>query len=109
MIHRALVSILVPFLGGLILSGAALGQTGGPTPSPPDAAVYFIGLKDGDTLPTKATIHFGLRGMGGAPAGSDPPNSGPPHLIVNPPPPALQPRGPNTFQPPPFPARHTHT
>ena len=81
MIHRSrasifaaiLASILLPFLGILTLSGAALAQAGGPTPSPPGAAVYFIGLKDGDTLPTKSTIHFGLRGMGVAPAGSDTP------------------------------------
>jgi hypothetical protein len=45
--------------------------------------VYFIGLNDGDTLPTKATIHFGLRGMGVAPAGSDRANSGHHHLIID--------------------------
>src|SRR5258708_28298745 len=95
MIHRTLVSIVVPFLGGLILSGAALGQTGGPTPSPPDAAVYFIGLKDGGTLPTKATIHFGLRGMGVAPARSDRANSGPHPFVVDPPAPALHTAIPN--------------
>jgi hypothetical protein len=98
MIHRTLVSILVPFLGGLILSDTALGQTGGPTPAPPGAAVYFIGLKDGDTLPTKATLHFGLRGMGVAPAGSDRANSGHHHLIVDAPTPALNTEIPNDFQ-----------
>jgi Domain of unknown function (DUF4399) len=98
MIHRTLVSILVPFLGGFILSDTALSQTGGPTPSPPEAAVYFIGLKDGDTLPTKATLHFGLRGMGVAPAGSDRANSGHHHLIVDAPTPALNTEIPNDFQ-----------
>src|ERR1700730_16246653 len=98
MIHRTLVSILVPFLGGLILSDAALSQTGGATQSPPGAAVYFIGLKDGDTLPPKATIHFGLRGMGVAPAGSDRANSGHHHLIVDAPTPALNTEIPNDFQ-----------
>src|ERR1700730_18117533 len=97
MIHRTLVSILVPFLGGLILSDAALSQTGGPTPSPPGAAVYFIGLKDGDTLPSKATIHVGLRGMGVAPAGSDRANSGHHHLIIDAPTPALNTEIPNDF------------
>jgi Domain of unknown function (DUF4399) len=98
MIYRTLVSILLPFFGGLMLSGAALGQTGGPTPSPPGAAVYFIGLKDGDTLPTKATIHFGLRGMGVAPAGSDRANSGHHHLIIDAPTPELNTEIPNDFQ-----------
>ena len=37
---------------------------GGPTKSAPGAAVYFVGIKDGDTLPTRPTIHFGLRNMG---------------------------------------------
>jgi hypothetical protein len=98
MIHRTRASILVPFLGCFILSGAALSQTGGPTPSPPDAAVYFIGLKDGDTLPTKATIHFGLRGMGVAPAGSDRANSGHHHLVIDAPTPAPNTEIPNDFQ-----------
>jgi hypothetical protein len=97
-IHRILTSLLVPFFGGLILCDAALAQTGGATPSPPGSAVYFIGLKDGDTLPTKATIHFGLRGMGVAPAGSDRANSGHHHIIVDAPTPSLTSEIPNDFQ-----------
>ncbi len=58
MITRILASILVPAFGCLILAGAARSQTGGPTPSPPGAAVYFIGLNDGDTLPTKVDDSF---------------------------------------------------
>jgi hypothetical protein len=83
MISRILNSILVMAFGCLIRADAAHSQAGGPTPSPPGAAVYFIGLNDGDTLPTKATIHFGLRGMGVAPAGSDRANSGHHHLIID--------------------------
>jgi Domain of unknown function (DUF4399) len=106
MIHRTLASIfasrltlvLVPFFGLLTLGDAALAQTGGPTASPAGAAVYFIGLKDGDTLPTKSTIHFGLRGMGVAPAGSDRANSGHHHLMVDVPTPALDHEIPNDFQ-----------
>jgi hypothetical protein len=65
-------------------SGAAYSQAnGGPTPSPPGAAVYFLELKNGDTLPPKAIIHFGLRGMGVAPAGSDRENSGHHHLLID--------------------------
>jgi hypothetical protein len=74
----------------ILASGAACGAvhaqeraTGGPVASPPGAAVYFIDLKDGATIPTKATIHFGLRGMGVAPAGSDRANSGHHHLLID--------------------------
>ncbi len=102
MISRILASILVAAFGCLILASAARSQTasqqGGPTPSPPGAAVYFIGLNDGDTLPTKATIHFGLRGMGVAPAGLDRPNSGHHHLIIDAPTPPLNAEIPNDFQ-----------
>jgi Domain of unknown function (DUF4399) len=98
MIQRVLTSILVLFFGSLMLCDAAFSQTGGPTPSPAGAAEYFIGLKDGDTLPTKATVHFGLRGMGVAPAGSDRANSGHHHLIVDAPTPALNTEIPNDFQ-----------
>jgi hypothetical protein len=55
----------------------------GRTPSPPGAAVYFVDIKDGATVPRKFTIHFGLRGMGIAPAGMDRENSGHHHLIID--------------------------
>jgi len=102
MIPRVMTSLLVPALGfivaGTIFTGTAWSQSGGPTPSPPGAAVYFIGLNDGDTLPTKSTIHFGLRGMGVAPAGSDRANSGHHHLIIDAPTPPLDAEIPNDFQ-----------
>jgi hypothetical protein len=98
MIRRTLRSILIPVFGSVLLSQTALAQTLAPTQSPADAAVYFIGLKDGDILSTKSTIHFGLRGMGVAPAGSDRPNSGHHHLIIDSPTPALDTEIPNDFQ-----------
>ncbi len=39
------------------------------TPSPKDAELYIISPKDGDTVKNPVTVQFGLRGMGGAPAG----------------------------------------
>jgi hypothetical protein len=57
--------------------------TGGPTPSPPGAEVYFDELKDGAIVPSKLTVHFGLRNMGIAPAGADRPNSGHHHLLID--------------------------
>ncbi len=57
--------------------------TGGPTPSPPGAEVYFADLKDGAVIPPKVTIHFGLKNMGVAPTGSDRPNTGHHHLLID--------------------------
>ena len=54
-----------------------------PTPSAPGAEVYFVDLKDGDVVSTKLKIHFGLKNMGVAPAGSDRPNSGHHHLLID--------------------------
>lgn len=66
-----------------VAGGEALAQVGGPTPSPPGAAAYFVDLKDGATIGPQTTIHFGLRGMGIAPAGSDKANSGHHHLLID--------------------------
>jgi hypothetical protein len=74
----------------LLISVAAAGAancqakvSGGPTPSPAGASAYFIDLKNGATISSKTTIHFGLRGMGVAPAGSDKENSGHHHLLID--------------------------
>lgn len=53
------------------------------TPSPPGAAVYFINLKDGDTVTSPFKVQFGLTGMGVAPAGSQTPNTGHHHLLID--------------------------
>jgi hypothetical protein len=57
--------------------------TGGPTPAPPGAAVYFVDLKDGQTIPPSSVVHFGLSNMGVAPAGTDRPASGHHHLLID--------------------------
>jgi hypothetical protein len=91
---------LLSLLAFVAVRGAALGQTaptGGPTRSPPGAAVYFIDLKNGDTIAPKTTIHFGLRGMGVAPAGSDKENSGHHHLLIDTELPPLDQPIPNDF------------
>ncbi len=98
MIQRIFASFLLSVFVFSALTTAARAETGGPTPSPAGAAVYFIGLKDGDTIPTKLTIHFGLHGMGVAPAGSDRANSGHHHLIIDAPTPPLDVEIPNDFQ-----------
>ncbi|MGO9700235.1 MAG: DUF4399 domain-containing protein [Xanthobacteraceae bacterium] len=58
---------------------AALGETA----APPNAAVYFISPKDGDTVSSPFKVQFGLTGMGVAPAGVDKPNTGHHHLIID--------------------------
>jgi hypothetical protein len=52
-------------------------------PAPADAGVHFVGLQDGAVLPEKATIRFGLVGMGVAPAGIERPNTGHHHLLID--------------------------
>lgn len=89
---------ILMFLALAAAAGSAYGQTrGGPTPAPAGAMVYFVDVKDGQTLPTRARIHFGLRNMGVAPAGQDLPNSGHHHLIIDTPTPALNQPIPNDF------------
>lgn len=53
------------------------------TPSPAGAKVYFINLKDGQTVTSPFLVQFGLSGMGIAPAGVDKPNTGHHHLLID--------------------------
>jgi hypothetical protein len=64
-----------------ILSASAAGA--GETPSPADAKVYFINLKNNDVVKSPVKIQFGLSGMGIAPAGTDVPGTGHHHLIID--------------------------
>jgi hypothetical protein len=66
----------------MMLSTATF-ATAGETPAPADAKVYFINLKDGDTVTSPVTIRFGLSGMGIAPAGTEMENTGHHHLIID--------------------------
>lgn len=62
---------------------AATAAQAGETPAPPDARVFFVNLKDGDTVAAPVTVAFGIEGMVIAPAGSETPNSGHHHLLVD--------------------------
>jgi hypothetical protein len=53
------------------------------TPAPKGAKVYFINLKDGDTVSSPVLVQFGLKGMGIAPAGVEFPDTGHHHLLVD--------------------------
>jgi hypothetical protein len=65
----------------LLATGAVWSQDR--TPSPAGAEVYFVGLKDGAKVTSPLTLHFGLKGMGVAPAGIKFDNTGHHHLLVD--------------------------
>lgn len=74
----------IPVIAGLALMLMAAPVHAGETPSPDGAAVYFINLKDGDTVSSPVLIQFGLKGMGVQPAGVEgKPNTGHHHLIID--------------------------
>jgi hypothetical protein len=76
---KTAIRYILPLL--LIAAGAAVAQA--QTAAPPNAVVYFINLKDGDTVKSPFKIQFGLSGMGVAPAGVDKPKTGHHHLLVD--------------------------
>jgi len=51
--------------------------------SPAGAEVYFVGLADGATVSSLIVVHFGLKGMGIAPAGIQMENTGHHHLFID--------------------------
>lgn len=61
----------------------AVSANAGETPSPDGAKVYFINLKDGDSVIGPVFIQFGLTGMGVAPAGVEKEKTGHHHLIID--------------------------
>ena len=69
-----------------LMSAAAMAAD---TPSVKGASVYIIAPKNGDTVGTKVTVQFGLKGMGIAPAGVEMEGTGHHHLIVDKDTPAL--------------------
>ncbi|MEP3431259.1 MAG: DUF4399 domain-containing protein [Roseibium sp.] len=65
------------------LSTISSATIAGETPAPEGAKVYFINLKNGDTVSSPVLIQFGLDGMGVAPAGTEKKHTGHHHLIIN--------------------------
>jgi hypothetical protein len=63
--------------------GAPTADAGGRTPSPPGAKVFLIEPKDGATVKNPITVKFGVEGMKLVPAGTDEPNSGHHHLLID--------------------------
>ncbi len=82
--RRAIAAIL------LVLSLAACGDSGTPasdasgrTPSPTGAKVFIIEPVNGATVKNPVTVKFGVEGMEVVPAGTDKPNSGHHHLLID--------------------------
>ncbi len=70
----------------IIAMGMAGPGVAGETPSPPGAKLYFVNLKDGDTVTAPVKVVFGLSGMGVAPAGVEKEHTGHHHVLVDRPP-----------------------
>lgn len=49
----------------------------------PDSKLYFINLKNGDSVGSPVTVQFGLSGMGVAPAGVEKAGTGHHHLLID--------------------------
>ena len=73
--HRTLL-LVVMMIGAPFITLAE-------TAAPPNASVYIISPKDGDTVSNPFKVQFGLSGMGVAPAGVDKPNTGHHHLLID--------------------------
>ncbi|MBM4213042.1 MAG: DUF4399 domain-containing protein [Gammaproteobacteria bacterium] len=83
------LSGLVAVILALVISNASAQMP--ETTAPPGAKVYFVNLKNGDTVTRPVKVVMGLTGMGIAPAGIEFPDTGHHHLIIDAPtPPAGQ-------------------
>jgi hypothetical protein len=63
----------------LFPTAAAVAQTA----APPGASVYFINIKDKQTVTSPFKVQFGLSGMGIAPAGVEKDKTGHHHLLID--------------------------
>jgi hypothetical protein len=66
----------------LLLAGVA-GATELRTAAPEGVKEYFISPRNGEIVGQTFTVRFGLSGMGIAPAGTEAPNSGHHHLLID--------------------------
>lgn len=75
-------SAIAAMLFALLLPATAFAETQG-TPSAVGAKVFITEPKDGAEVTSPFTVKFGIEGMEVAPAGTDKPNTGHHHLIVD--------------------------
>lgn len=76
------VTWMAALAAGALWAGPALAELERVAPTE-GAEVYFIAPQDGETLSGPVTVRMGLSGMGVAPAGTDVPDTGHHHLLVN--------------------------
>lgn len=69
-------------LAAVTLAAPAMAETPR-TAAPAGASVYFIEPANGATISSPVNVRFGLKGMGVAPAGTDAPDTGHHHLLVD--------------------------
>ena len=82
--------VLAIALGAPLLLASDVPMQADVTPSPEGAGLEIISPKDGDTVTSPVVVQFGLAGMGVAPAGTNNPNTGHHHLIIDSPLPKLE-------------------
>jgi hypothetical protein len=70
-------------IAAFIVVSLAPAASAGETPSPPGARVFFVNLRDGDILKGAVVVKMGIEGMALAPAGTQAPDSGHHHLLVD--------------------------
>ena len=94
---KILISFLLPATLALACSGSSKAPSSPPSiiatsqpesklaraKSSPGAKVFFVDLKDGDTLTNPVTLKFGVEGIELAPAGEVKDNSGHHHLLID--------------------------
>jgi len=72
--------LLISIISALLLFVTLVSAS---TPSAQGAKAYIISPADGATVSSPVKVQFGLDGMEVAPAGSDTPNSGHHHLLID--------------------------
>ena len=77
--------ITVIALAATLVSTAACAQSDywPRTESPPGAVAYIISPSNGEVVASPVKVQFGLSGIGVAPAGTDYPDTGHHHLLIN--------------------------
>jgi hypothetical protein len=91
--HIRLVSFLLAF-APMLATGL---QADVRNPAANGAKVFFVDLKDGQTIPARTIIRFGISGMDLAPAGPPKAHAGHHHLLIDTPIPALDQPIPSDF------------
>jgi hypothetical protein len=83
MAHSSLPARLTAFFLAFVPLLATNLEADERAPAPKGAKVFFTDLKDGQTIPAKSIIRFGISGIALSPAGAAKANSGHHHLLID--------------------------